>query len=221
MKVIHKRIEDVKTNGKWVSYHSEYFDGVQILSTTNAQALYNNVIRRCDKDSIFVERFPTYTACSFDFVDFQDFAEWCNSSSGYMNKDDAGKVWCLDKDVLIPSNKSYNPETCCFVPQYVNNSLLFGSAESIHPIGVSKIGGRSKRYAARCTSLEGRKHIGSFPTPMSAHHAWQLAKIQHLKEVIYKYSCETSVRKDVVEALSMRVDKLQEEYKSGNETLSI
>lgn len=221
MKVIHKRIEDVKTNGKWVSYHSEYINGVQILSTTNAQALYNNVIRRCNKDSIFVERFPTYAVCSFDFIDFQDFAEWCNSSSGYMNKDDTGKVWCLDKDILIHKNKSYSPLTCCFVPTYVNNSLLYTGTESKHPIGVKKSTKCISRYNARCTSLNRRKHIGSFSSPALAHRAWQVAKIQHLEEVVIKYSSEVDSRPDVICALNARIDKLRIEHSNGIETLYV
>jgi hypothetical protein len=52
-----------------------------------------------------------------EWHNFQNFAEWfCkNYCDASMDK------WQLDKDIIVPGNRVYSPETCCFVPNAVNN----------------------------------------------------------------------------------------------------
>lgn len=51
--------------------------------------------------------------------------------------------------------------------------------------GVSKISGRSKRWAARISEAGKRVHIGSFATPEEAHSAYLVAKNQKLEEALH------------------------------------
>lgn len=56
--------------------------------------------------------------------------------------------WALDKDILVKGNKIYSPETCCFVPQEINN--LFTKRKSCRgtlPIGVKYIK-ENKKFSA-------------------------------------------------------------------------
>lgn len=52
-------------------------------------------------------------------------------------------------------------------------------------IGVSKISGRSKRWAARVTDDGQRIHLGSFATPEEAHTAYLAAKQRILAEALH------------------------------------
>lgn len=222
-KIIHLNIPDFKENGLWVKYTSTTTESGQILGTTNSRRLYNNLRARCNRNSIYVNKFPTYQECTLDFNTFQDFAEWCNSTQGYGIIDTNNRPWCLDKDLLVIGNKSYSPSTCCFIPEYVNNSLICrGNARGLYPLGVTKISGRSKRYAARCQTFMGRVHLGSFETPSHAHSAWQKAKVSHLQEVAAKYKQEPfGFRQDVYDAIIFRAKLICQDLKVGRETLSV
>lgn len=224
MKVIHKSIPDYKNSeGLWVEQFSVYRDGDQILSTTHAKSLFNNVKYRCSKNSTFVENFPTYKECKFNFFDFQHFASWCNSTPGYRKLQPNNKPWCLDKDILVTENKIYSPETCCFVPEYVNNAFVSRSITTVgmYPLGVTKISGRSKRYSARCQTLSGRKHLGSFATPLKAHSAWQEEKIKHLTEVAILYRVEECSQENVFAAIQLRANIIKEALVAGAETVFV
>ena len=69
---------------------------------------------------------PTYkdvTVCE-EWLNFQNFATWCESQEFFNAKDEKGRVYQLDKDILIRGNKIYSPETCCFIPTVINNIPL-------------------------------------------------------------------------------------------------
>lgn len=222
MKVIHSRISDVCIDGVWVSYISSYEDGVQHLQTTNARYLYNNLQARCNKDSKYVEKYPTYNTCTFDFNDYNHFAQWCNDTPGYMQKEETGRIWCLDKDILYKGNKSYSPSTCCFVPEYVNNLFIHrGSARGIYPLGVTKASGRSKRFTARCQTKQGREHLGNFLTPALAHQAWQKRKVEHMYDIANIYSTEQHSLPSVVEAIRSRADAISLQLGRGEITTDV
>lgn len=216
-KVIHIRVPDLKVNGEWLSYHSTYNHGVQTLRTSESRHLFNRLVAKCTPTSYYTTKFPTYADCSNGFENFQQFAEWCNSTEGYGERYN-GKLWCLDKDVLIQGNKMYSPERCCFIPEFVNNFFVIrGRGRGAYPVGVTKAGGRSKRYTARCNNFSGREALGNFITPMGAHMAWIEAKMEHLLAVIKLYSSLTGSRKDVVTSLEGRYTFLNNHLKSGTE----
>lgn len=208
VKVKHVRVADVKTNGIWFSYRSEYIDGCQTLYTSDAQELFNHVKSRCNKSSRYVEKFPTYKDCVLGFTDFQHFAEWCNTTPGYKEQHD-NKQWCLDKDILIMGNKTYSPYTCCFVPEFVNNFFVISErSRGIYPAGVTKCGGRSKRYRSRCYVKGVRQGLGNFLTPEEAHFAWVEAKAENLQYVIDSYWQLEGSEQRVVDALEGRYEYL-------------
>lgn len=43
---------------------------------------------------------------------FSNFAEWFDKHHV--------EGWELDKDILVSGNRTYSPETCCFVPHEIN-----------------------------------------------------------------------------------------------------
>lgn len=87
---------------------------------------------RCNKDNWLTEKYRSYVGCEVhpDFIKFQDFADWATQQVGH-NQDG----WNLDKDILVPGNRIYGPDTCCFVPGAINTLLV--KPTSGLPTGIS------------------------------------------------------------------------------------
>lgn len=89
----------------------------------------------------------------------------------------------LDKDILIPGNKTYSPETCCFVTRSVNSLLNdHAAARGECPMGVywNKT---SKKFLAQI-KIDGKlKHLGLFSDPDHAEDAYRTAKSAHLVDI--------------------------------------
>ena len=121
-----------------------------------------------------------------EWHNFQNFAEWFYNQEFHVAKDENGKRYDLDKDILVKGSKTYSPETCCFVPNEINclfirNKRFRGSL----PIGVTKSG---KRFAARLSKGFGnRVYLGSFKTETEAFLAYKQAKELYLKELAEKW----------------------------------
>lgn len=169
-------------------YHPSLF-GVGYLSVGKYKAFngkdltilyktWHGMLRRC-YDEKHQEKYPTYKDCSVskEWLNFQMFAEWFEKN--YVDG------WCLDKDILIKGNKVYSLETCCFIPQEINN--LFTKANKIrgkYPIGVSKQG---NKFVAKLYKKDRQTHLGYFNTPEEAFQAYKVAKEVYIKEVADKY----------------------------------
>lgn len=157
--------------------------------------------------SYVVEEKPSYLNCKNSFQNRDAFIEWCHDSPGFMEVHD-NQRWGLDKDILIQGNKTYSPETCCFVPEFVNNVFLIRNAKrGDYPCGVSKTRG-SKTYKARCCTFDGRLAYSGFDTPLEAHMKWVEIKAKHTLDVIQRYRSLTGSREDVVKSLFLRYDQL-------------
>ncbi len=126
---------------------------------------------------------------------FTDYLEW--SIENYV------EGWELDKDILIPQNKLYGPETCAFVPSYLNALIKPKVSKSGLPLGVNKVT-NSNRYTV-CSSRDG-DYLGKFKSPEEAHSAWQWDKASKIERAIARFAREpVGFRTDVAEALTKRV----------------
>lgn len=160
---------------------------------------------------------PTYVTASVDdrWKYFSAFKYWS----------DQQPTWdgChLDKDILLPGNKIYSPETCCYVPQWLNNLATTSSSKSGLPLGVSYKPGSenaTKVYYTQVGKINGGRYTSRSYTPQEAHVKYQLAKADQVEAAIEKYSLETCYREDVAEALYQRAETLRENARMGIETL--
>ena len=120
---------------------------------------WQSMLQRCYCSKLH-SRQPTYigaTVCE-EWLTFSVFKSWI------IEQEWEGKE--LDKDIIKPGNKQYSPDTCCFVPQALNNLLTNrGSARGSCPRGVSKLAGK---YHARCGYNGKSKRLGLFATPEAA-----------------------------------------------------
>ena len=78
---------------------------------------WKNMISRCYKSDINVN--PTYVECMVcnEWLCYANFEKWFDKNYYTIPNE---KI-CLDKDILVKGNKIYSPQTCCFVPQKINN----------------------------------------------------------------------------------------------------
>lgn len=137
---------------------------------------WQNMLKRCYSEYT-LEIQPTYKGCTVcdDWKSFSKFKAWMET------QDWEGKS--LDKDLLLPGNRVYSPDTCVFVTQRVNT--FCGDCKKVrgdYPVGVCKVLGG--KYKAQVKDGNGKtKFLGNFSTPEEAHQAWLKAKLELAKRL--------------------------------------
>lgn len=135
---------------------------------------------------------PTYVDAdvSEGWHNFQNFAAWCETQPFFDTKDDKGKSYHLDKDILVKGNKIYSPETCCFVPHEINSLIVKSDAKrGNYPLGVTYV---HERHLFRAVhNVQGKqKFLGYFHTAEEAFGAYKEAKESYIKQVAEKWKGE-------------------------------
>lgn len=196
---------------KWV-------DGRQVLEwRCPYYELWTAILYRCYSKK-YHKRQPTYEECEVDesWLTFSVFKKWVLKQpflDQWLNK--KGDLQ-FDKDILIEGNKNYTPESCVFVPKYINTALAYSKNSGL-PMGVTKKKNRNV-YEAGCTLAGKRKYLGTRPDPFSAHALWQKQKAENLGSVIEVYSCSEFFNELVAKALQKRVDRILKDLHNGEET---
>ena len=170
-------------------------------------------------DRCFSEKWKAFNLAYRDVTCCQEWLLFSNFRNWMITQDWEGKE--LDKDLRVFDNKTYSPETCCFVKQELNSFLVKrGKSLSNFPLGVHEktappVGQRKKPFASEvCTGKSKKQSLGCYATPMEAHHAWQLGKIKQAKVFL---SEETDPL--VIQGLNRVINKIQSDYDNGIETL--
>ena len=112
--------------------------------------------------------------------------------------------WQLDKDLLVPENKTYSPDTCIFIPASINSfNSDARSSRGLYPIGVS-YHKHQKKFVARVTTTGScrQKTIGYYRTPEEAYLAWFNRKIELAYE--HKSLCD-SIDKRLFECVLRKI----------------
>lgn len=133
-----------------------------------------SMLSRCYSKKI-KSKHPTYNECivSDEWKRFSSYKKWME-----------GEKWQgmhLDKDILVPGNKVYGPDTCVFVSQKLNKFITdSGFTRGQYPIGVD-LDRKSGSYRSRCQDpFSGAcESLGSFSSPEEAHEAWRKRKHEH------------------------------------------
>lgn len=118
------------------------------------------------------QKYPTYegvTVCE-EWHSFMRFRTWMKT------QDWEGKH--LDKDLLVPGNKTYSPTTCVFVHGVVNSFLLdSAAARGEWPLGVHwHEQAQKSRGMCKNPFTKKQEHLGYFTCPDQAHLAWKKRK---------------------------------------------
>lgn len=178
-----------------VGFNSKGKYGVRVDGkVTNIYHAWRNMIRRCYDPKTQSKR-VTYVGCSVDerWHDYQAFAKWCYSHKY------GGMGYELDKDLLIPENKIYSPDACCFVPQELNLLLNNNSrARGEYPQGVSW-DKTDRKYRAQITTNGKSTRLGAFDCPQAAYQVYKTAKEAYVKEKALEW--QDRIARDVFDAL--------------------
>ena len=147
--------------------------------------LWQSVLQR-GYDMAFKKRNPTYkdTEVCPEWLNFQNFADWCYIQKFFDAKDDRGKSYTLDKDILVRGNKVYSPETCCFVPHIINCITI--SCKKVRgnlPVGVHK----HKECSKYSVNFKSEVYLGGFNTPEEAFQVYKNLKEADIKDIAEVY----------------------------------
>lgn len=141
-----------------------------------AYITWKDVLARAGSPKIHAKR-PTYRGVTVSkyWHSFMGFREWWvnNYVDGYQ----------LDKDLISVGNREYGPDTCVYIPSWLNKFTCdHASARGDLPIGVYRHKG--KLMARCCNPITGKEEfLGYFSTPETAYKAWLTRKLDLADEL--------------------------------------
>lgn len=156
--------------------------------------LWNNMKTRCYNSNYHKVK-PGYkdcTICDEWLDDKKKFYEWVDHN---FYEIDGEPTVELDKDILVPGNKLYSPETCMFVPKQINDLFVHihgYNPKSKLPTGVTYSEKTGKYKASVMSSQDtddNKKHnvvLGFFDT---VEEAYEVYKIHKKAEIVYIADC--------------------------------
>lgn len=136
---------------------------------------------------------PTYNdvTCCEEWLYFSHFKSWYDKNYYEVN----GEKTEIDKDILSrylygKDAKIYSPETCVFVPMYINKLFTKRDNErGIYPIGVSK-NNQSNTFRARL-NIDGKEVcVGHSYDPIEAFYLYKDAKEKEIKRKANQYKSQ-------------------------------
>ena len=180
-------VPDFKNSqGLWMM---EVLPRTEIRKITTAYSHYGSMRSRTTKGTKESLRRPNYELVSNSFKDFQEFAEWCQSQTGY------ACGFHLDKDLLDKSAMTYSKETCVFLPPELNILLIKrerGRGKS--PVGVCAHKDTGK-FLSQCAARRGRQvYLGLHTTEEGAFNAYKKFKESFIKEQANKWKDQIDPR---------------------------
>lgn len=139
--------------------------------------VWKDMLRRCYQKGNS-SQWHVYDGCSVceEWFVFDNFDAWY--SQRYV------EGWHLDKDILVQGNRIYSPETCCLVPNEINQCFRQIKKRSGLPRGVKRIG---QKYSAEIQMQQKRYYLGVFDTIEEASAAFLVKKKELLFELAEKY----------------------------------
>lgn len=175
-----------------------------------------NVLERCNP-TVQQTKKKTYagvTICE-EWKYFSKFKAWMEQQN-WQGMD-------LDKDIVVFGNKIYSPETCRFVPHYLNKLLTLSDANrGDWPLGVSlrKDSNVFVSVIKTRTKKTGGKidYLGQYNNPLDAHKAWQKEKMIRIQDYIEAYKAGGDYLDDVVAGLVYRINLIQYQIDNDIET---
>lgn len=138
-----------------------------------------HMMHRCYNNKEHIKR-PTYIGCSVcdEWHSYYEFSKWYDAE--YYEVE--GEETHLDKDILVKGNKVYSPETCVFVPSYINNLFTIGgNSRGDTLIGTHRTDDGT--YVVHC----GGEYYGCYKTEQEAYQVYKLQKELLIKETAERY----------------------------------
>jgi len=138
-----------------------------------------SMLKRCYSEKE-LKKNPSYRGCSVikEWHLFSNFKAWMEVQD-WKDKD-------MDKDIIIPGNKIYSPDTCCMVDKQVNYLILNPRKRKNRlPIGAHR---QNSKYAARIRKYGKMINLGAFDTAQEASERYLKEKCSHIQDVVDRQS---------------------------------
>lgn len=145
---------------------------------TKQYSVWINMLERGYTDR-FQKKHPTYKECTIceEWHNLQNFGKWFDEN--YI------EGFELDKDLLIKGNKTYSPETCCFIPKRVNMLLINNKKiRGNYPVGVSK---QRNKFSAHISIKNKLFHLGNYDTIEEAYTTYKKEKEKDIRNRAEEY----------------------------------
>lgn len=181
------------------------YDGLIWVNGKNVDSYqcWNHMLTRCYSAKSQINH-PTYIGCSVseEWLHFSNFKKFydANYREGFH----------LDKDILVEGNKIYSPETCVFLPPYLNNLLIdSGNARGDLPLGITANKTKTKNgttvtYLAKCNNGYGKQLNRTFKTVEEAQVWYSSTKTRIVREQVQRALLEGAIDQRVADALLQR-----------------
>lgn len=142
------------------------------------------MIRRCyaPSDNTTVRNYIDAEVAE-EWHSYANFYKWCATRSDFRPE------YKLDKDILVPGNKLYSPQTCCFVPSHINTAVT--QEKHTNTSGYAGVGQTSREgYSASITLCSQRVYLGNFDNIEHAALLYKNVKETYIKTLaeVYKDS---------------------------------
>ena len=169
---------------------------------------WKDLIRRCYYDN-FKELKKSYleaTTCE-SWIRASIFKSWMEKQDWEGNH--------LDKDLLVPGNKIYSPETCVFIPGFLNQAIKPPCTDPhALPVGVkervSKAGVKTY-YTAKIHTGNFIYKSKTFDNIEEAHLNWQNTKLMYFYYNREKYIATNRADLKVLNALDRIIQVLKDD----------
>lgn len=166
-----------------------------IIYVREAYTHWRNMLVRCYNKN-YQQWKPSYSECTVcdEWKYFSNFLTWFRDpANGFISGH------CLDKDILLKGNKTYNPENCCFVPPFINTLLINRKRERGElPLGVKP---RGHKFFSQISIRGKMKYLGLYNSIEEAFSAYKNAKELYLKECATEYYNKGLITEKVYKAL--------------------
>lgn len=185
-----------------------YKDVATVVSGSNPKwvcpiyTLWSSMLRRC-YSTVFLLKNPSYSGAEVceEWHRFETFRDWVISHPCFDRWSADTGNYQLDKDLCSSGGRVYGPNTCAFIPRYVNT--LFnerqGGSNGL-PLGVH-LDKKSGKYKSQISKNGERHFLGYYADKNEAHKAWKLAKSEYIVETAKRYLDEPFHDKRVLESL--------------------
>jgi hypothetical protein len=157
---------------------------------TKEYGTWSSMLFRCyskDRDASTLRNYGDCTVCD-EWHNFQNFAKWCQTQPEMLYPDSS-----LDKDIRVKGNRVYSPETCCFVPQYINTAITgIKHQNSTGKAGVWKY---KESYVSEITVFSTKAALGSFDNKEDAEYMYRQVKQTYIRALaeVFKSRISTEV----------------------------
>lgn len=154
---------------------------------TKCGKAWENMKQRCYSEK-YQEKYPTYKGCYVcdDWLNYDNFKKWFDENYN----PETMKGFVLDKDILVEGNKIYSPDTCCFVPQEINNTFK-NYKNKKYSTGIFF---KYNKFVVLLNRFKRRNNYGGFYNEDNAKKVYEIALKDYRQELAEKYKNAIDIR---------------------------